>query len=314
MFDNKIHITPEDYIHDLTEKDCKDYLFIAPVGELLNNEMSDVYYQKDAFVPYHEHQKGYETFCIDRGSVEVTINGKRAVAEAGDIVHIEPYTSHGFRYLEEGTIWRELFHEMNMYGGIMEKRLIERSCPEKLEDDVFMAQYRRRHHTIRLGEPEPELVDKHQMPQIRPKGEGITRFEFEGIRCNQKVGRHETGGVKEIWEFEADKGICAEWSCLHPGWDLYVVKEGSVEVTVLGETFTAKARDILHFPPYTGYTMKVLEAGTVIHANNVGAIGLRLAEIVEKKLQGDLDLAKNWEQVKEIFEQNHSYLVKICKA
>ena len=64
MFDNKIHITPEDYIHDLTEKDCKDYLFIAPVGELLNNEMSDVYYQKDAFVPYHEHQKGYETFCI----------------------------------------------------------------------------------------------------------------------------------------------------------------------------------------------------------------------------------------------------------
>ena len=31
----------------------------------MTNEMSDVYYQKDAFVPYHEHSKGYETFLID---------------------------------------------------------------------------------------------------------------------------------------------------------------------------------------------------------------------------------------------------------
>ena len=95
MFDYKIHITPDDYIHELEEKDCKDYLFIAPVGETLNNEMSDVYYQENAFVPYHEHSKGYETFSIDRGSVEVTINGKRSVAEAGDLIHIEPYMSHG---------------------------------------------------------------------------------------------------------------------------------------------------------------------------------------------------------------------------
>ena len=64
MFDYKIHITPDDYIHELEEKDCKDYLFIAPVGETLNNEMSDVYYQENAFVPYHEHSKGYETFPL----------------------------------------------------------------------------------------------------------------------------------------------------------------------------------------------------------------------------------------------------------
>ena len=34
------------------------------MGETLNNEMSDVYYQENAFVPYHEHKKGYETFAI----------------------------------------------------------------------------------------------------------------------------------------------------------------------------------------------------------------------------------------------------------
>ena len=272
MFDYKIHITPDDYIHELEEKDCKDYLFIAPVGETLNNEMSDVYYQENAFVPYHEHKKGYETFAIDRGSVEVTINGKRAIAETGDMIHIEPYMSHGFRFLEEGTIWRELFSGMNMYGGILEKQLIDRSYPEKLQDDAFMAEYRLKHHTMRLGEPEPEVVPKEQLAQIRPKGGSIARFVFDGIVCNQKVGRHETGGEKEVWEFVMEKGICVEWDSPHPDWDLYVVKEGRVEVTVLGGTFVANARDILHFPPYTNYSMKILDHGTVVHAYNVKAL------------------------------------------
>ena len=222
MFDNKIHITPQDYIHELEEKDCRDYLFIAPTRELLTNEMSDVYYQKDAFVPYHEHSKGYETFLIDRGSVEVTINGKRAIAHAGDMVHIEPYTSHGFRYLEEGTIWRELFSGMNMYGGIMEKRFIDKAYPELLDDADFMAAYRRKHHTVRLGEPEPEVVSKEEMPQIRPKGGSIAQFCFKGIICNQKVGRHETGGEKEIWEFVLDKGVRAKVVSPHPDWDFIV--------------------------------------------------------------------------------------------
>lgn len=142
--------------------------------------------------------------------MEVTINGKRAIAHAGDMVHIEPYTSRGFRYLEEGTIWRELFSGMNMYGGIMEKRFIDKAYPELLDDADFMAAYRRKHHTIRLGEPEPEVVSKEEMPQIRPKGGSIAQFCFKGIICNQKVGRHETGGEKEIWEFVLDKGVRAE--------------------------------------------------------------------------------------------------------
>ena len=314
MFDYKIHITPDDYIHELEEKDCKDYLFIAPVGETLNNEMSDVYYQENAFVPYHEHSKGYETFSIDRGSVEVTVNGKRSVAEAGDLIHIEPYMSHGFRFLEEGTIWRELFLGMDMYGGILEKQLIDRSYPEKLKDDAFMAGYRLKHHTKRLGEPEPEVVPKEGLPQIRPKGKGIACFAFDGIVCSQKVGRHETGGAKEIWEFVIDKGICVEWDAPHPDWDLYVVKEGRVEVSVLGETFTANARDILHVPPYTGYYMKILDDRTVLHAYNVKALGLRLAEIVEKKLEAGPDLVGHWDEVKDIFRQNKSCITKISRV
>ena len=111
-----------------------------------------------------------------------------------------------------------------------------------------------------------------------------------------------------------EKGICVEWDSPHPDWDLYVVKEGRVEVTVLGGTFVANARDILHFSPYTNYSMKILDHGTVVHAYNVKALGLRLAEIVEKKLEGRQDLVNNWEDVREIFRQNNSCITKISRV
>ena len=281
MYEYHMHITPDTYLHTLTEKDCRDYLFIQPVGENRINEMSDVHYEKDAFVPYHEHSRGTETFSIDRGRVEVIINGKRTVAEAGDLIHIPPYTSHGFRFLEEGTIWRELFQGMDMYSGIMEKSLIQRSCPEKLDDPDFMAAYRLRHHTIRLGEPEPEDVAKSQVPQIRTKDAALVSFSFPGVVCRQKVGRWETGGEKEIWEFVFDKGVTLEWDVPHPNWDLFVVKEGSVAVEAAGERFTAHKRDIINIPPYTPHRFIIQEEKTVLLGCNCKSMVLRWMEELE---------------------------------
>ena len=54
-------------------------------------------------------------------------------------------------------------------------------------------------------------------------------------------------------------------------------------------------------PPYTSYSMKILDDRTVLHAYNVKALGLRLAEIVEKKLEAGPDLAGHWDEVKDIF-------------
>ena len=47
---------------------------------------------------------------------------------------------------------------------------------------------------------------------------------------------------------------------------------------------------------------------------NVKALGLRLAEIVEKKLEGRQDLVNNWEDVREIFRQNNSCITKISRV
>ena len=52
----------------------------------------------------------------------------------------------------------------------------------------------------------------------------------------------------------------------------------------------------------------------MVHAYNVKALGLRLAEIVEKKLEGRQDLVNNWEDVREIFRQNNSCITKISRV
>lgn len=314
MYEYHMHITPDTYLHDLTEKDCRDYLFIQPVGEKKINEMSDVHYIKDAFVPYHEHSRGVETFSIDKGRVEVIINGKRTIAEAGDLIHIPPYTSHGFRFLEEGTIWRELFQEMDMYSGIMEKSLIQRSCPEKLDDPEFMAAYRLRHHTVRLGEPEPEDVPKEQVPQIRAKGASLVSFSFDGVECRQKVGRWETNGEKEIWEFVFDQGIVLEWGIPHPNWDLFVVKSGSVRVEACGQCFVANARDIINIPPYTPHTFTILDDQTVLHGYNCKSMVLRWMEDLERLGQENPDALKDGDTVQEILRRHNCYLTAVRKG
>lgn len=74
------------------------------MGPHEKDEMSDIIYHKDATVPYHQHAKGTETFYIATGSVQCFIHGKRFIANTGDLIHLLPYTPHGFHFLEEGTI------------------------------------------------------------------------------------------------------------------------------------------------------------------------------------------------------------------
>ena len=116
--------------------------FYLPQGPFEKNEMSDTIYHAGTKVNYHEHSQGYETFFIARGSVECTIRGKKAVAQTGDIVHLPPYTPHGFVFLEEGTIWRELFQEINMQQGILNKNMILKHYPDLYEDPEFIGMYR----------------------------------------------------------------------------------------------------------------------------------------------------------------------------
>ena len=91
---------PEDWLRHWDEGTQVVNDFIFPQGPYEKDEMSDTIYHKDATVGYHQHQKGYETFQIAKGSVECVIRGKRFVAHAGVLFtwfHTHPMVSAFWR-------------------------------------------------------------------------------------------------------------------------------------------------------------------------------------------------------------------------
>ena len=313
MYETPILLTPDDFIYTMIEKESEDFLFVSPHGLKLVNEMGDVYYHKDVVVPYHEHKRGYETFMIDRGSVLVTINGKRCTIGEGDIMHIEPHVSHEFTYLEEGTIWREIFHGMDLYGGIYEKNMIFRCFPGMLEDPAAMAKFRARQNSARTGQVEPEIVPKEQMPQVRAKGGALRSFSFDGITCNLKVGRWEIAGECEMWELVFDRDMVLEWKEPNPEWSLYVVREGQVEVTAATKTYIAKKRDILHIPPYVPHTFRMLDENTTIHALYCKSQLLHLLEELDLLRSRDPELLKDDALLRELMRKHKCFVTGFRK-
>lgn len=250
---------PEDWLRHWDEGTQVVNDFIFPQGPYEKNEMSDTIYHEGATVGYHQHQKGYETFQIAKGSVECTIRGKRFVAHAGDIIHLVPYTSHGFRFLEEGTIWRELFQEINMSQGIMDKNTISQNYPHFREDAEFMDMYRGEHKSLTRLAPVPVDVDKHTMHEVRTPEFAYSEYSGEGYNIKLKIGKWETNGVKEIWQASVKKGLEVRYDYPHANWELYYVMQGALEVTVLGETFVAGPDCLVHIPPFHAHSIKVLE-------------------------------------------------------
>lgn len=233
--------------------------FILPRGPYEKDEMSDTIYHKDAEVPYHQHKKGYETFMIAKGSVECFIRGKHFVANTGDIIHLAPYTPHGFRFLEEGTIWRELFQEINMAQGIMNKNTVRGHYESYMDDDEFMEMYRLGNKGLARETPVAVDVEKETMHEVRTPDFAFSEYKGNGYELKLKVGKWETNGVKEIWQAKLLKGVNVKFEYPHKNWELYYITKGSVQFTILDETFVAGPDCLVHIPPFHKHSWKVLE-------------------------------------------------------
>lgn len=278
---SKYLIKPETILYELGEVKNIPGSHLGPIGENLINEINDVAYDKGQKISYHEHDKGYDTFLILKGSVLVKIRGKQCIATEGDIIHVRPYISHGFEILEDNTLWREMFQNMDMHQGLKYKELLKESCPEKLSDKDFMKQFRQSMGTIERREPKAIDVDKSELPEVRVKGEALSAFKFDGIVLNQKIGRFETNGVKEVWEVIMTEGMRIEYGYPHCNWNVYSIGKGSFEFKVGGEQFTAYAGDIVNIPPYTTYEFISAENDASYYNLNCKAMLLRLLEDIE---------------------------------
>lgn len=253
---------PEDWLRSYDEGTQNVNDFILPRGPRQKDEVSDTVYHKDAEVPYHQHEKGFETFLIARGSVECFIRGRRFVAETGDIVHLPPWTPHGFHFLEEGTIWRELFQEIDMSQGILEKNQVKNHFSEYLQDPDFLAMYRAGKSLTR-EQPVAELVDKRSMHELRAPDFAFSSFEGDGFSLKLKVGKWETAGVKEVWQARLSKGLNVEFHYPHKNYTLLYVESGKLEVKIMGQSYIAEGDCLIDIPPYHTYDIRVLENAVV---------------------------------------------------
>lgn len=294
----------------MPDPDSMGYVFLMPEGPRQINEAGDVYYIKDARVAYHDHQRGYETFLIDGGAVESTLNHKQCVVEQGDLMHIRPGVYHGFHHLVENTIWREVFQEMDMYHSCNQRDILRELRPDILEQEEFQRKRRQRlgshHREMPLAVP----VSKHEIPQVRPKGFALRSFRFPGMELGLKVGRWETDGEREIWEISLKKPVTLEFAEPFDSSPLYAVMSGTVKVSLFDgmEEYTAQPRDFLHIPAYTPHSLTV-EGPAVILAYNVQSQLLNALEV----LHGEQDSGRleDWTWVQKTLHEFQCWLTGV---
>lgn len=107
------------------------------------------------------------------------------------------------------------------------------------------------------------------MYQHRKAGEELEKIQSEGVVYNLKVASWETNGVYEVWEMIWDKGVDIPCHEHHNSRETFFITKGSVEFTLAGKKFVAKAGDMIHVPPYMPHSMAILEDTTwIAYFNN----------------------------------------------
>lgn len=276
-------------------------------GPFQGGEMSDTVYCKDDVIPYHEHNHGVELFLIDEGSVLVSQRGMQCVANKGDLVFIPPFTSHGFTYLEEGTVWREWFQDIRMNEGLLQQRRFRSFGDPALADAQFDQKIARRLGTDWFEwTPDLRKVSKSEMYLIRDYDFSFETFEFPGIKMLQKVQKYETNGNIEVWQYRMDKNFNISWSLWNDHGILMPVFSGSIEVRVPGhEPFVAKAHDIINIPNYLKGEMTVLEDNTVVFDYGCKGHLYRALEHIRALQAQNPQLLKDKEYMEKLLEERY---------
>ena len=281
--------------------------YTPTTGDGMQGEMSDTVYNAGDEIPYHEHNRGCEVFLIDEGNVEVTIRGLRAVANTGDIVFIPPCTSHGFKYLDQPTVWREWFQGIKMNEGLLEQRRFRTYGDPSISTAHFDQKIARRLGTDWFSfAPAARDVGKEEIRWIRPYDFALGAFEFPGVRMLQKIARSEMGGNIEFWQYRMDKGFSLSANLWNPHGVRWAVFAGSVDVELPEPwSFVADTKDIINIPSYMPCKLTACEDGTVVYDYSCGGFLFRALEHVQAlKAAGD-GVLKDAEKLAALFEEKY---------
>jgi len=198
---------------------------------------------------YHEHSVGWETFFITTGCCDLTIRGKTCRLVPGDIIHVQPWMGHQMSF-PEPTVYRGIFHDINMSGTLKGLAYIREVNPKQLEGLASFQRYLMRADNIIRETPVSVLVPKEEVPEARTPDKPLRVFNLEGITLKQYTGRWENNGLTELWKAEMKDGFSAEFFDDDPNTDMFYITEGSVRFSVAGEEFVATHDCLVKIPGY----------------------------------------------------------------
>jgi quercetin dioxygenase-like cupin family protein len=299
-------------------EDCIDYTnvdglahydFYHPVESVQKDEMDCMHFSvpetKD--VGYHEHRRGCETFFISQGRMECCVLGRRFYMGPGDLLHIQPYMGHSFKPAAPDTKLNILFQTMDMANTTANRLFTQQNFPGVFESPetqkVLDAHYGRVPRTFPAGGYVPE----EEVRELRRDGEGLITHTTDNATLRLKVGRWETHGVKEIWEYCLKKGAFAKWEKNRPEFHMFYVTGGKVAFKVWEARdraceFVAESQSLIRIPPFRPFSFEALD-NSRMYDLDCGALLQDLLEEINTLKAKDPDKLSDSQFMKDLYER-----------
>ena len=236
-----------------------------PMGKESLLRVTDSVFHPQPSAHCHYHREAYEIFFWSMAPLDFYSEGKVARVEPGSITLHRPYEPHGFGF---HALTRKVgfFHRMDMTledgtcGALLrEKRPDARKQPDFPKVGPVLPDI------IRAEDPvDWPRVSWEEMDCVRHISRPLAVERFDGVTMKMLIARWETGGVKEVWAAEMEKGFCAESNPYPLKTEMLYVTEGEIKVTVYDDTFIAHKECIVKLPKYGEYRIEAL-SDAVVH-------------------------------------------------
>ena len=235
-----------------------------PMGKESLMRVTDSVFPPQPNAHCHYHRDAYEIFFWSMAPFDFYSGGKMAEVEPGCITLHRPYEPHGFAF-HDLTRKVGFFHRMDMTledgmcGALLrEKRPDARKQPDFPKVGPVLPDI------IRAGDPVGwPRVPWQEMDSVRHISHPMAVERLDGITMKMLIARWETGGVKEVWAAEMEKGFTAQSNPYPLKTEMLYVTEGEVRFTVYDDTFIAKRECIVKLPKYGEYRVEALTDAVV---------------------------------------------------
>ena len=218
--------------------------------------------EKDEYMlPLHEHRKGYETFFVDSGDMDLWVNGKIARVVPGSLLHLQPYEIHRM-VIRETVKFRGFFQDWNGVDIVPTVQLLEHNYPG-ISGRFFEANAVKDRDFFMHESADYTRVEAEEVAAIRHPYRPLARFDLDGISMKMMIGRWETAGVREVWRMEMEEGFHAEWVDFPEYRELYYVTGGEIRFKVCEDEFVAHSECLVDIPKHLPHSIEVQKNAVV---------------------------------------------------